>query len=47
MGGSHDPDTGAVREVEAPTSGGQPYIRSLLLPDGRVAIYGSTVQILD
>ena len=45
--GLYDPDTGHVREVEAPTAGGQPYVRSLLLPDGRVAIFGSTVQILE
>jgi hypothetical protein len=45
--GIYDPDSGDIRVVEAPAAGGQPYIRSLLLPDGRVAIFGPTVQVLE
>ena len=45
--GIYDPDTGEVRDVMAPTPRGQPYVRTLVLPDGRVAIFGATVHILD
>ena len=44
--GLYDPATEAVRQVEAPTVNAQPYIDAVALADGRVAFFGSDIQVM-
>jgi hypothetical protein len=44
--GFYDPQTAAVREVEAPTVNGQPYIDSVVLPDGSLIFLGTGVSVM-
>ena len=45
--GIYDPRTGVVRAVEAPTVNGQPYIDTVVLPNGRIVFLGSRVDVME
>ena len=45
--GLYDPDTGEVREVEVPTVNAQPYLDTVVLPDGRLVFFGTGAEVMD
>jgi hypothetical protein len=45
--GIYDPRVGNVREVEAPTVNGLPYVDAVVLADGRVVFVGTGMAVID
>ncbi len=44
--GLYDPGTGAIRDVEAPTVNAQPYIDTVVVPDGSVIFVGTGASVM-